>query len=171
VQLLYEFAGKAQSKNAGSKALEQKFKERAVEIRKQPKSRIAAGLPVEAVVKTISVAFATIEYEYWGESFSYSTIGMFMLGGNYRGYLRYLRWGNHRAIPRDRVSSPVYTIAEVALTGTFITFVARVTFCSLAPVAAGFSTTTDWTLGFLFGAGGFVGIYLGARFQKFVPQR
>ena len=29
----------------------------------------------------------------------------------------------------------------------------------------------DWPLGFLFGIGGFVGIYLGARCQKFVPQK
>jgi uncharacterized membrane protein YfcA len=55
--------------------------------------------------------------------------------------------------------------------GTFITSVAGVTFYSLAPIAAGVSTTPDWVLGILFGAGGFVGIYLGARFQKFVPQR
>jgi len=29
----------------------------------------------------------------------------------------------------------------------------------------------DWTLGFLFGIGGAIGIYFGARFQKFVPQK
>jgi uncharacterized membrane protein YfcA len=39
------------------------------------------------------------------------------------------------------------------------------------PAKAGMVTSPDWLLGFLFGAGGFVGIYLGARFQKFVPQR
>ncbi len=33
------------------------------------------------------------------------------------------------------------------------------------------ATSPDWFLGFLFGTGGFVGIYLGARFQKFVPQK
>jgi uncharacterized membrane protein YfcA len=29
----------------------------------------------------------------------------------------------------------------------------------------------DWLLGFLFGAGGFFGIYLGARIQHLVPER
>ena len=28
----------------------------------------------------------------------------------------------------------------------------------------------DWPLGALFGLGGFVGMYFGAKFQKFVPQ-
>jgi hypothetical protein len=39
------------------------------------------------------------------------------------------------------------------------------------PAKAGMVTSPDWLLGFLFGAGGFIGIYLGARFQKFVPQK
>lgn len=29
----------------------------------------------------------------------------------------------------------------------------------------------DWLLGFLFGAGGFAGMYCGVRLQKFVPQK
>jgi hypothetical protein len=29
----------------------------------------------------------------------------------------------------------------------------------------------DWLLGFLFGIGGFAGMYCGARLQKFVPAR
>jgi hypothetical protein len=39
------------------------------------------------------------------------------------------------------------------------------------PVREGLATSPDWLLGALFGAGGFVGVYLGARFQKFVPQK
>jgi uncharacterized membrane protein YfcA len=29
----------------------------------------------------------------------------------------------------------------------------------------------DWLLGILFGAGGLIGMYLGARVQKYVPER
>jgi uncharacterized membrane protein YfcA len=35
----------------------------------------------------------------------------------------------------------------------------------------GLPTAPDWLLGFLFGAGGFLGMYCGARLQKFVPQK
>jgi len=35
----------------------------------------------------------------------------------------------------------------------------------------GVSVAPDWYLGFLFGIGGFVGIYLGAICQKYVPVK
>ena len=35
----------------------------------------------------------------------------------------------------------------------------------------GLTTSPDWLLGFLFGVGGFAGMYLDARCQKFVPQK
>jgi uncharacterized membrane protein YfcA len=66
---------------------------------------------------------------------------------------------------------PVYTIAGAALMGTFITSVAGALFFSIIPAAGGVSSMPDWPLGILFGIGGFVGMYLGARFQKFVPQK
>ncbi|MCG2813725.1 MAG: TSUP family transporter, partial [Thermodesulfovibrionales bacterium] len=61
--------------------------------------------------------------------------------------------------------------AGAALLGTFITSVLGVIFYSVIPAKAGMVTSPDWLLGFLFGAGGFIGIYFGARFQKFVPQK
>jgi len=174
VRLLYEFTGKATAKGSANKALEKKFKERAEEIRKQQKSKVAAGLPADALVKTVSISFSRVEYEFWGERFSYSTIGMFLLafvvgiiGGTYG-------IGGGAIIAPFCVAVfhlPVYTIAGAALTGTFITSVAGVAFYALAPVSNGVTTMPDWPLGFLFGIGGFIGIYLGARFQKFVPQR
>jgi uncharacterized membrane protein YfcA len=173
-RLLYEFTGRASSKDEATKALEKKFSERAEEIRKQQHSRMASGLPEEAVVKTISVSFRKIEYEFWGERFSYSTAGMFILsfmvgiiGGTYG-------IGGGAIIAPFCVAVfrlPVYTIAGAALMGTFITSIAGVAFYSLIPVGGGAPTTPDWLLGFLFGIGGTVGIYLGARFQKYVPQR
>jgi uncharacterized membrane protein YfcA len=173
-RLLYEFTGKAREKSAANKALEKKFKERAEEIKKQQKSKVASGLPADALVKTISVSFKRIEYEFWGERFSYSTIGMFTLafivgiiGGTYG-------IGGGAIIAPFCVAVfhlPVYTIAGAALMGTFITSIAGVFFYSVMPAIGGISTTPDWALGFLFGIGGTIGIYLGARFQKFVPQR
>lgn len=174
IRLLYEFTGRAQAKDAGSKALEKKFKERAEEIKKRRHSMMASGLPVDAVVRTVSVSFKRIEYEFWGERFSYSTIGMFVLaffvgiiGGVYG-------IGGGAIIAPFCVAVfhlPIYTIAGAALMGTFITSVAGVIFYSVMPAPGGASTMPDWFLGFLFGIGGTVGIYLGARFQKFVPQK
>ena len=66
---------------------------------------------------------------------------------------------------------PVYTVAGAALLGTFLTSIVGVIFYSLIPNTGGLTTAPDWFLGFLFGAGGFIGIYLGARAQKFVPQK
>jgi hypothetical protein len=173
-RLLYEMTGKAKTGKSKMKELEDKFRERTKQIKDQQKSRVASGLPPEAVVKTVSVSFTRIEYEFWGERFSYSTIGMFVLaffvgiiGGTYG-------IGGGAIIAPFCVAVfhlPVYTIAGAALMGTLITSVAGVLFYSIIPAKAGMATSPDWLLGFLFGAGGFVGIYLGARFQKFVPQK
>ena len=55
--------------------------------------------------------------------------------------------------------------------GSFICRIEKQIFYSVMPAKAGIVTSPDWLLGFLFIAGGFIGIYLGARFQKFVPQK
>jgi uncharacterized membrane protein YfcA len=55
--------------------------------------------------------------------------------------------------------------------GTFITSVAGALFISFIPATSGISPMPDWPLGILFGVGGFVGMYVGAKTQKFVPQK
>lgn len=65
---------------------------------------------------------------------------------------------------------PVYTVAGAALMGTFVTSVAGVLFYQgLAPFYPKLSVAPDLLLGLLFGVGGMVGMYLGARCQKYVP--
>lgn len=60
---------------------------------------------------------------------------------------------------------PLYTAAGACLLATFVT--------SAAGVAAfsGAMAGPDWALGALFGAGGLVGTYVGARLQRRVPER
>ena len=65
---------------------------------------------------------------------------------------------------------PVYAIAGAVLLGTFASSLAGVTFYSLIPIN-GAVAAPDWLLGILFGAGGLMGMYLGARVQKYVPGR
>ncbi|MDA8214667.1 MAG: sulfite exporter TauE/SafE family protein [Nitrospiraceae bacterium] len=161
-------------KSSASKTLEEKFKARIDEAKRLQSAKIASGLPKDAVVKTVSVSLRKVEYEFWGERFSFNTIGMFILalvvgiiGGAYG-------IGGGSIIAPFCVAVfhlPVYTIAGAALMGTFITSVAGALFFSIIPAVNGVSAMPDWSLGILFGIGGFVGMYLGARFQKFVPQK
>lgn len=68
---------------------------------------------------------------------------------------------------------PVYAVAGAALLGTFVTSVAGVTFYQvIGPLLVPNSVVVapDWALGALFGVGGMVGMYLGARTQRFVPS-
>ena len=68
------------------------------------------------------------------------------------------------------VGLPVYTVAGAALMGTFVTSFAGVAFFHfLAWFYPGHSVAPDWMLGMLFGVGGMLGMYLGARTQRFVP--
>jgi uncharacterized membrane protein YfcA len=173
-RLFYEVISKASAGKDKIKALEEKFKKRTEELKKQQNVRIASGLPKEAVVKTISFSLTKVEYEFWGEKFSFSTPAMFFLafvvgviGGTYG-------IGGGAIIAPFCVAVfhlPVYTVAGAALMGTFLTSIAGVAFYSIIPAKTGLTTSPDWLLGCLFGAGGFIGMYLGARLQKYVPQK
>jgi len=67
---------------------------------------------------------------------------------------------------------PIYTVAGAALMGTFVTSIAGVVFYqAIAPLFPDQSVAPDWFLGILLGIGGMAGMYLGARFQKFVPAK
>lgn len=134
----------------------------------------SANLPLETIVTTVSYSSRMVEYEFCGEKFSFGIPGMLTLafivgiiGGAYG-------IGGGSIISPFCVSFfglPVYTVAGAALLGTFLTSIAGVFFYSVIPVKAGISTVPDWPLGILFGLGGLLGMYCGARLQKFVPQR
>jgi uncharacterized membrane protein YfcA len=126
------------------------------------------------VVKTITFNLKTIEYEFWGEQFRFGVPAMFLLafvvgviGGIYG-------IGGGAIIAPFCVAVfhlPVYTVAGAALLATFLTSIVGVVFYSILPAANRLPTSPDWVLGFLFGVGGFVGMYIGARLQKFIPQK
>jgi uncharacterized membrane protein YfcA len=125
------------------------------------------------VVKKFNLS--RIAYEFYGEEFDISAIGIMTLsfivgiiGGVYG-------IGGGAIIAPFFVSFfglPVYTVAGAALMGTFVTSVAGVLFYQLiAPFYPDMAIAPDWTLGILFGIGGFAGMYCGARLQKFVPAK
>ncbi|HUW83260.1 MAG TPA: sulfite exporter TauE/SafE family protein [Phycisphaerae bacterium] len=67
---------------------------------------------------------------------------------------------------------PVYTIAGATLFCTAATSsVAVVASQTLQAVSASAAVHPDWRLGLLFGAGGVAGMWVGARLQKYVPQK
>jgi len=173
VRLVKDLLGKAE-KSSGARTLEEKFKARVEEKKKAERVKAAAGIPADAVVKTVSLSMKKIEYEFWGERFSFNPVSMSVLafvvgiiGGAYG-------IGGGAIIAPFCVAFfqlPVYTIAGAALMGTFITSLAGALFFTFIPATGGVSALPDWPLGILFGLGGFVGLYLGARCQKFVPQK
>ncbi len=174
IRLFKDLFGGNKDRSAGAKILEEKFKARAFAMRKEHHAKIAAGIPAEAVVRTISVSLNKVEYEFWGERFSFNTLGMFALavvvgiiGGAYG-------IGGGAIIAPFCVAFfhlPIYSIAGATLMGTFITSVAGALFFSVLPATHGASPMPDWPLGILFGIGGFVGMYIGAKTQKYVPQK
>jgi hypothetical protein len=65
---------------------------------------------------------------------------------------------------------PVRKVAGAALAGTFVTSLVAVFFYrAIAHFHPDLNVAPDWGLGLLFGVGGMVGMYLGARCQKYVP--
>ncbi len=114
-----------------------------------------------------------IGYDFYGERYEAPTLGIFglsfivgIVGGIYG-------IGGGAIIAPFFVSFfklPVYTVAGAALMGTFVTSVAGVIFYqAIAPLFPQLSVAPDLILGFLFGIGGMLGMYMGARLQKHVP--
>lgn len=68
------------------------------------------------------------------------------------------------------VGLPVYTVAGATLFTTCLTSIAGVLFyMAIAPLFPEQSISPDWLMAILLSAGGFVGMYCGARCQKFIP--
>jgi hypothetical protein len=127
-------------------------------------------------VKIRSISTRRIEYDFWTETFAFRPLPVFLLslavglvGGIYGV-------GGGAIIAPFLVAQfrlPIYTVAGAALLGTFATSIAGVTFFELlarTPMGADMAVRPDWALGALFGVGGLLGTYLGARMQRYLPE-
>lgn len=125
--------------------------------------------------KTIKFNIKIFEFEFLGKIYKISTLPVSMLsfvvgiaGGIYGV-------GGGAVMAPFFVSIlglPVYTIAGASLMGTLVTSVVGVIIYQVLSASyPGLSVAPDLTLGALFGIGGAIGMYLGARTQKFVPAR
>jgi uncharacterized membrane protein YfcA len=172
LRLLYEQTPRAKRKKAKIMEFEARVQQRLKTVLAGSGYPAGRSLPPAARVRTVSWNFMRVTYEFLGETFSFNAPALFILalvvgliGGTYG-------IGGGAIIAPFLVAIfelPIYTIAGAALLGTFLTSVAGVAFYSMmapfyphiGPVAP------DWALGALFGVGGFCGMYLGARLQKF----
>ena len=124
-------------------------------------------------VEKSSIEVQTTQFKFKGATHSFSTVKLLglalavgIIGGVYG-------IGGGSIIAPFLITFfklPVYAIAGSVLLGTFVSSLAGVTFYSLIPIN-GAVAAPDWLLGLLFGAGGLMGMYLGARVQKYAPER
>ena len=166
-RLLLDTAKPAHAPGTAAAELERKFADQA----RRTGERSASGLPIGAVVRTVSITFREIEYEFWGERFHFSVPGMLLLAGVVGVIGGAYGIGGGAFIAPFCVAAfrlPIHTVAGAALLATFMTSLAGVAFYSFVPGPAGQTASPDWMLGFLFGIGGFGGMYIGARLQKYV---
>jgi uncharacterized membrane protein YfcA len=146
IRLLYDLTERAGSKKKKTSELEEKFKERSTQIR----SGKQAGLEIKAAVRTVRFSFTNYTYEFYGETFSFNTTILFALT-----FIVGIIGGT-------------YGIGGGAIIAPFL-----MTIFGLPVYTAdtGLAIAPDWMLGALFGAGGFFGMYCGARLQKYFPAR
>ncbi len=125
--------------------------------------------------KVIKFDLKTLDYEFVGERFKIKTIPVFLIStlvGLVGGIYGIGGGAIMAPIYVTFFNLPVYTVAGPALMGTFITsFFGVIIYEILAPFYPHLSIAPDWKLGLLFGIGGSIGIYIGARIQKYLPAR
>ncbi len=170
-RLLYDQTPGAKRKKAKILEFEARVQERLKVVMAQAGTTAGKSLPPAARVKTASWSLRRVSYEFLGETFSFSAPALFslalvvgLIGGTYG-------IGGGAIIAPFLAAIfqlPIYTIAGAALMGTFITSVVGVgIYYCLAPFCPGQVVAPDLALGALFGLGGFLGMYCGARLQKF----
>lgn len=173
LRILYEQTPAALRKQVKILEFEAKVHQRLLKVMNETGQTIGRGLPLEARIRTISWSLSRVEYQFLGETFSFSPLVLFfvalivgLISGAYG-------IGGGAIIAPFVVTNfglPVYTVAGAALTGTFITSVSGVTaYYMLVSFYPGLGVAPDLALGVLFGIGGFLGMYAGARLQKFIP--
>jgi uncharacterized membrane protein YfcA len=172
LRLLYEQTPWAKGKKRKIQEFEARVQERLKTVLAGSGYGSGRGLPAAARVKTVSWNFRRVTYEFLGENFSFNAPALFSLAlvvGLISG--TYGIGGGALIAPflAAIFELPIYTIAGATLLSTFLTSVAGVAFYSLiAPFYPNIGPVApDWALGALFGLGGFAGIYLGARLQRF----
>jgi uncharacterized membrane protein YfcA len=176
LRLLYEQTPRAKRKKVKILEFESRVQKRLKKVLAESGRAAGRMLPAAARVRTVNWSLKSVTYEFLGETFTFNAPALFILalvvgliGGTYG-------IGGGAIIAPFLAAIfelPIYTIAGAALLATFLTSVAGVGFYSMiAPFYPNIGPVApDWALGALFGIGGFAGMYIGARLQKFFSAR
>lgn len=135
----------------------------------------AQAVQADYTVQVTSTNARRFSFTFQGEQFDVNRMGVFLLcfvvgivGGIYG-------IGGGAIIAPFLISFcrlPVHTIGGATLMGTLVTSIAGVSFyTAIAPFYPDLIVAPDWLLGLLFGLGGMLGMYCGARCQKYVSAR
>jgi len=143
--------------------------------RKNPDNKTSN--PTEFIISNAHLSLRTLQYSFNGTAYrigTFSVISLSLIVGLIGGIYGI---GGGAIIAPFFVTIyklPIHTVAGASLMGTFITSAIGVLFFqifSTTSSATSLQIAPDYRLGILFGLGGVVGIYLGARAQRFFPSR
>ncbi|MFH1747898.1 MAG: sulfite exporter TauE/SafE family protein [Planctomycetota bacterium] len=174
VRMVRDLLGKPPP-DTNTASAERRFQELVRQHRER--STISLAKKTQALPVTTVTRFdpRRIGYDFYGEHYEVSTCGVFLLSGVVGIAGGVYGIGGGAIIAPLFVSLfglPVYTVAGAALMGTFVTSIVGVaSYQVLAPFFPSISVAPDWMLGSLFGIGGAIGMYLGARCQKRAPAK
>lgn len=122
----------------------------------------------------VSFSFRYASFTYLGKRFCFSVPGLFLVSFGVGILSGIYGIGGGAFIAPFCVailSLPVYAVAGAILASNFMTSLAGLCVYSLLPLKQGQVAPPDWLLGLLFGIGGVTGMYLGAKCQRFLPER
>jgi len=128
----------------------------------------------QAVIKTISFSLKEANYSFDNKIYSFSPIVIIaisfivgIIGGAYG------IGGGAIMAPFfiTVLDLPVHSIAGASLFGTLVSSIVGVVIYQLGIGSSGVTTHPDYLLGLLFGLGGLIGGYFGAKMQRKIPDR
>ena len=170
-KLLYELTSAARTKRINSRDLEKQFKR---PVKKEIPSGKSSG---RSVIRTISFSLTRYTFAFYGETFTFHTAKLFLLAFAVGILSGTYGIGGGAIIAPFLIAIfglPVYAVAGATLMSTFLTSIVGVFFYTIiAPhyASTGLAIVPDWKLGVLFGVGGLLGMYCGARAQKYFPAK
>ena len=137
----------------------------------------AKGDSSQFIISQTRLTMRRLEYTFNGVNYSINTASVFLLSlavGTIGGIYGVGGGALISPILVTLYRLPIHTVAGAGLMGAFVTSAFGVLFfhlLALSPLATAQQITPDYKLGLLFGIGGAIGIYLGARAQRYVPEK